>query len=235
MNDSATPSRILAAFAPAVALSSVVVWLDDPMYRFLILVLSLPLHVRGAAITVGLELPRTARGGLRWTHYLLSFTGMVAGWLIAFAVLGSVVMTLAGVTLTTDAVKALALVGSFGFIAAAWRWWPYYARVVLSSWPSQEGRIRVRASNAWDAALTAQRMAPHSLTERDRGRGFLGVTSVVVLVVGVAAAGAMQSPITAGLDIVAAAILLPLIHVVIVRAADEFCRAWTAGRASAVT
>lgn len=216
------------------ASSSAIAWLDDPVYRFLILVLSLPLHVRGAAITIGLELPRTARGGLRWTHYVLSFAGMVAGWLIAFAALGSVVMTLVGVALTTEAVKALFLAGPLGFIAAAWRWWPYYARFVLSAWPSQEGRIHVRAGNAWDAALTAQRMAPRSLKDPVRGRGFLGVTSVVMLVVGLAAAGALQSPITAGLDIVAAAFLLPLIHVVIVRAAEELSAISSAGAASSL-
>ncbi len=221
------PGRLLRTITP-VALAPVLAVLifDDPTYRYALIAASLPFQLRAAATL--LDLPLTPEMGSRttWLLQAAGFTSMVLGWTVMFTILAMVlVVGVIGVPFSFVAMKQSALVGSLGFIAAAWFWWPFYARNVLSSWPGHDRRIFVRASNNWDALAHASRIQQSRTGTRIPG--FITVTLIAAATIGASAAGALDHPLSAIAAIVAAA-CLPLLHVVVVAEANRLCQGWGA-------
>lgn len=215
----------LVPLLPATAAAALVLWLvADPTYRFPLLTLLLPLHVRGAAVGLGV-----AAGGskTRWFFEAVGFAGFVAGWLLAFAAVAfGVAVALFSVPVTTALLRQALFVGAAGLLLGAWFWWPWYVGDALAGWPRHGVRIATASGNRWDRLFLSWRMQRMAASGRVRWRGF-GATGLVIAVVVVASAmGAYEgwpARVVEGICV----LVLPALHVAAVAAAHALCVVWS--------
>lgn len=210
---------------PAIATAVVLILVGDPTYRFPLLALLLPLHVRGAAVALGVE----ARGSkTRWLFEAIGFAGFLAGWLLAFAAVAfGVAAALLSVPVTIALLKQTLLVGAAGLVLGAWFWWPWYVGDALAAWPRHGVRIATASGNRWDRLFLSWRMQRMAASGNLRWRGFAATGLVIGVVVLASATGAYEGWPARGLEGVCI-LILPVLHLVAVAAANALCALWSA-------
>ena len=209
---------------PTVVSAGVLVLVSDPTYRFPLLALVLPLHIRGAASGLGLGASGSMVRGL---FEAVGFAGFVAGWLLAFsAVAFGVAVAVFSLPVTTVLLKQTLFVGAGALIVGAWFWWPWYVGDVLAAWPRHGVRIATASGNRWDRLFLSWRMQRLAASGRLRWRGF-GATGLVIGVVVVASAmGAYEGWPARGVEGVCV-LVLPALHLAAVAAAHALCVVWS--------
>ena len=217
--------RALVPLLLPTAAAALVLWLvADPTYRFPLLALLLPLHVRGAAAGLGV-----AAGGskARWFFEAVGFAGFVAGWLVAFAAVAfGVAVALLSVPVTTALLRQTLFVGAAGLVLGAWFWWPWYVGDALAAWPRHGVRIATASGNRWDRLFLSWRMQRMAASRRLRWRGF-GATGLVIGVVVLASAiGAYEGWPARGIEGVCV-LALPALHLAAVASAHALCVVWS--------
>ena len=198
----------------------------DPTYRFPLLALLLPLFVRGAAGAAGLYDRRERPSITARVFSTIGFAAFVVGWLLTFAVIGFVVAV--GVLsrdASADLVKQIMFAAAAGLVLAARFFWPWYAREVLPNWPRHDVRIWTSSGNRWDRVFTAWRLQQMAASGAIRWRGF-GATALVVVSLMLLAALGVQDGVLARVVEVGTLVLLPPLHMMIVREADALCDRW---------
>ena len=217
--------RTLAPLLLPAAATAVVLWLvADPTYRFPLLALLLPLHVRGAAVGLGVA----ARGSkTRWLFEAIGFAGFVAGWLLAFAVVAFGVATaLFSVPVTTALLRQVLFAGAAGLVLGAWFWWPWYVGDALAAWPRRGVRIATASGNRWDRLFLSWRMQRMAASGRLRWHGFVATGLVIGIVVLASAMGAYEGwPARAAEGI--CVLVLPALHLGLVGATQALCVLWS--------
>ncbi|MDE0226222.1 MAG: hypothetical protein OXP28_13980 [Gammaproteobacteria bacterium] len=209
---------------PTVLAVIVVLVFRDPTYRFPLLALLLPLFVLGGARALGVQ-KRTSATRLVFTMF--GFAGFAVGWLLTFAVLGfGVVVALFPVPPSGQLLKQSSFWAAGGLVLAAWFWWPWYAREVLARWPAHHVRIWTSSGNRWDRLYIAWRMQRMAESGGVRWRGFGATAGVVALVMMSTVAGPFEGW-PARMAEVVCIVLLPWLHLVIVREADTLCGIWS--------
>ncbi len=205
--------------------TAVVLWLvADPTYRFPLLALLLPLHVRAAAVGLGVA-ARASKARLLFEA--VGFAGFVAGWLLAFAAVAfGVAVALFSVPATTELLRQVLFVGAAGLVLGTWFWWPWYVGDALAAWPRRGVRIATASGNRWDRLFLSWRMQRMAASGRLRWRGF-GATALVIGVVVLASAmGAYEGwPARAAEGI--CVLVLPALHVGLVGATQALCVLWS--------
>ena len=208
---------------PAIASAGVLVLVGDPTYRFPLLALVLPLHVRGAALGLGLGAPGSR---VRRLFEAVGFAGFVTGWLLAFsAVAFGIAVAAFSLPVTTALLKQTLFVGAAGLVLGAWFWWPWYVGDALSAWPRHGVRIATASGNRWDRLFLSWRMQRMAASGRLRWRGFAATGLVVAVVVLASAAGAYGGWL-ARLVEAASVLALPVLHLHAVASAHALCTLW---------
>ena len=216
----------LALIAPAVLAVLATFCFSDPTYRFPLLVALLPVFLRGAARALGVAKDESDASKIGRLFGILGFVGFVVGWLLAFAVLGfAVAIGLFSLPGSTDVLKTSMLLAGGGFILAAWFWWPWYARDALAAWPRTEGRIWTASGNRWDKLFLSWRMQQMAASGTLRWHGFVATSGVVVCILALAAAGAVEGIAMRLLEL-ALVLLLPALHLIIAHEANALCARW---------
>ena len=215
---------------PTVLAGAFTFLVDDPTYRFPLIVLVLPMFLRGAARVLGVAKDATDTSKVGRAFAVLGFLGFVVGWLLMFAILGfTVAVGLFSGTETGNVLRASITVAAGGFIVAAWYWWPWYARDELAAWPRHGVRVWASSSNRWDRLLLSWRMQQLAASGDLRWRGF-GATAALVATVFVLAAFGTYSGIGPRMLEVAGVLLLPVLHVGIAKYAHALCLKWQRGK-----
>ena len=217
--------RTLAPLLLPAAATAVVLWLvADPTYRFPLLALLLPLHVRGAAVGLGVA-ARASK--TRLLFEAIGFAGFVAGWLLAFAALAfGAAVALFSVPVTTALLRQVLFVGAAGLVLGAWFWWPWYVGDALAAWPRHGVRIATASGNRWDRLLLSWRMRRMAASGRLRWRGFGGTALAIGVVVLASAMGAYDGWPARGVEGLCV-LVLPALHLGLVRAAQALCVLWS--------
>jgi len=197
----------------------------DPTYRFPLLALLLPLFVRGAAAALGIEGRRERPSTVVRVFSTIGFAAFVVGWLLTFAVLGFVLAIGAGFEPSTDLLKTLLFLAGAGLILAAWFFWPWYAGDALGNWPTHDVRIWTSSGNRWDRVFTAWRLQKMAESGTGRWRGFGATALAIAATMVIAGLGANEGRVARVAEI-AVLLLLPFVHMVIVREADALCAQW---------
>lgn len=223
-------ARKLHPLAAPTALAAAFVFLAyDPTYRFPLIALLLPMFVRGAARALGVGKDTTDDSKAGRLFVLLGFAGFVVGWLLVFAILAfTVAVGIFSMEGTTDILKVAMVLAAAGFMVAAWFWWPWYPRDELANWPRHDVRVWTSSSNRWDRVYLSWRMQQLAAAGELRWRGFGATCALVAAVFALAALGAYAG-ILARLADVALVLLLPTLHIVIVRDTDALCTRWKGG------
>ena len=217
----AGPTALAGAFTVLVA---------DPTYRFPLVALVLPMFLRGAARALGVAKDTTDDSKVGRAFALAGFAGFVVGWLLVFAILAfTVAVGVFSVPGSADILKVAMVLATAGFVAAAWFWWPWYARDELANWPRHDVRVWASSSNRWDRLYLSWRMQQLAAAGALRWRGFRATCALVVSVFGLAAIGAYDGFLARGAEVFLV-LLLPILHTYIVREADALCARWTSGR-----
>lgn len=230
-------ARDLAPFSSPVILAvAVVLLVDDPTERYPLLVFVLPLFLRSAAIVLGLHDHSRSGSKLNWVLNMFKFSAVVIGWTVIFAIISvAIAVNLLSFELTATVVKRAILLSASGFVMAAWLWWPNYAKTILADWPWHEVRIWVPSSNRRDMMLRSFRMRQIVQPSSTWWRGFCGVAILSFVIMALSALGAYQGAIVVLTEFLAATVLLPILHLVIVRAAHKVCLTWGKEQSVAVT
>ncbi len=228
--DSNRPSLDLPGYVrllPPVIVGVAVIGLaKDPTYRFPLLTLLLPFFLRGAAIASGISKegpPATAQA-----FTAIGFAAFVIGWLLTLGVVGFAVAIVGfSAEPSADLLKRIMLFAATGLVLAAWFLWPWYARLVLPNWPRQDVRIWTSSGNRWDRVFTGWRLQQLAASGAVRWRGF-GATALVLICVMASSATGVYQGIHVLLAELGCLLLLPFLHLVIVRDAHALCRLWAA-------
>ncbi len=208
---------------PAIASAGVLVLVDDPTYRFPLLALVLPFHVRGAALGLGLGAPGSR---VRRLFEAVGFAGFVAGWLLAFsAVAFGIAVAAFSLPVTTTLLKQTLFIGAAALVVGAWFWWPWYVGDALDAWPRHGVRIATASGNRWDRLFLSWRMQRMAASGRLRWRGFAATGLVIAVVVLASAAGAYGGWL-ARLVEAACVLALPVLHLHAVASAHALCTLW---------
>ena len=226
-NDSTLdPQGYLRLVPPIILGLAVLVLVTDPTYRFPLLTLLLPLFLRGAATATGIQKERPSATVHAFTT--IGFAAFVIGWLLTLGVVGFVVAVgVFSAEPSADLLKRIMLFAATGLVFAAWFLWPWYARLVLPNWPRRDVRIWTSSGNRWDRVFTAWRLQQMAASGVVRWRGFGATALVLVCVMGSAAAGVYEG-FVARVTELGGILLLPFLHVVIVRDAHVLCGLWAA-------
>ncbi len=224
-----TVRRFALPFAiPVIIAFALVVLVRDPTYRFPLLVLLLPLFQRRAALAAGVYEMQDAPSRLALLLHTLGFAGSVVGWMLVFTVVSfTIAVGVLSYESTSLVMKRSILLGALGFVVAAWFWWPYYARHVVSSWPRHDHRIWVESSNRWEELFGSYRMQRMLKSGTTRWLGFSGVAGLVVLIIGVSVLGVYEGPLPRVMEILAVTLLLPALHYLAILKASELCVLWS--------
>lgn len=230
-------ARDLAPFSlPVILTLAVVLLVDDPSERYPLLVFVLPLFLRSAAIVLGLYDPSGSGSKLNRVLNMFRFAAVVIGWTVILSIVSvAIAVNLLSFELTTTVMKRAILLSVSGFVMAAWLWWPNYAKSILADWPWHEVRIWVPSSNRWDVMFRSFRMRQMLQPSSTWWRGFCGVASLAVLIMALSALGVYQGTVVVLTEFLAATVLLPMLHLVIVRAAHNVCLTWDKEHSVAVT
>ena len=217
--------RTLAPLLLPAAATALVLWLvADPTYRFPLLALLLPLHVRGAAVGLGVAAHASKT---RLLFEAIGFAGFVAGWLLAFAVVAFGVATaLFSVPVTTALLRQVLFAGASGLVLGAWFWWPWYVGDALAAWPRHGVRIATASGNRWDRLFLSWRMQRMAASGRLRWRGF-GATALVIGVVVLASAMGAYDGWPARVAEGVCVLVLPALHLGLVQATQALCVLWS--------
>lgn len=230
-------ARDLAPFSSPVILAvAVVLLVDDPTERYPLLVFVLPLFLRSAAIVLGLHDHSRSGSKLNWVLNMFKFSAVVIGWTVIFAIISvAIAVNLLSFELTATVMKRAIPLSAWGFVMAAWLWWPNYAKTILADWPWHEVRIWVPSSNRRDMMLRSFRIRQIVQPSSTWWRGFCGVAILSFVIMALSALGAYQGTIVVLTEFLAATVLLPILHLVIVRAAHKVCLTWAKEQSVAVT
>ena len=217
--------RTLAPLLPPAAATAAVLWLvADPTYRFPLLALLLPLHVRGAAVGLGVA-ARASKARLLFEA--IGFAGFVAGWLLAFAALAfGAAVALFSVPVTTALLRQVLFVGAAGLVLGAWFWWPWYVGDALAAWPRHGVRIATASGNRWDRLLLSWRMRRMAASGRLRWRGFGGTALAIGVVVLASVMGAYDGWPARSVEGLCV-LVLPALHLGSVGATQALCVLWS--------
>ena len=209
---------------PTAATAAVLWMVGDPTYRFPLMGLLLPTHVRAAARAFGVEAPGST---VRWLFEALGFAGFVAGWLLAFAAVAfGVAVTVFSSPVTVALLKQTLFVGAAGLVLGAWFWWPWYVGDALAALPRHRIRIVTASGNRWDRLFVAWRMQRLAASGRLRWRGFGATGGAIGAVVAASALGAYEGWAARGLE-GACVLVLPVLHLRAVAAAHGLCVLWS--------
>ena len=212
---------------PPVVLGFIVLTLaKDPTFRFPLLALVLPFFLRGAAAASGIQKEGPSATAQAFTT--IGFAAFVTGWLLTLGVVGFVVAVgVFDAEPSADLLKRIMLFAATGLVLAAWFLWPWYARLVLPNWPRQDVRIWTSSGNRWDRVFTGWRLQQLAASGAVRWRGFGATALVLICVMGSAATGVYEG-LVVRLAELGCLLLLPFLHLVIVRDAHALCRLWAA-------
>lgn len=198
----------------------------DPTYRFPILALLLPFFLRGASTASGIQKERPSATVQAFTT--IGFAAFVIGWLLTLGVVGFVVAVgVFSAEPSADLLKRIMLFATAGLVLAAWFLWPWYARLVLPDWPRQDVRIWTSSGNRWDRVYTAWRLRQMATSGVIHWRGFGATALVLLCVMGSTAAGVYDGLVARAMEL-ACLVLLPFLHMMIVRDAHALCGLWAA-------
>ena len=204
----------------------------DPTYRFPILALLLPFFLRGAATASGIGKQRPSATVQAFTT--IGFAAFVIGWLLTFGVVGFVVaIGVFSAEPSADLLKGIMLVATAGLVLAAWFLWPWYARLVLPDWPRQDVRIWTSSGNRWDRVFTAWRLRQMAASGVVHWRGFGATALTLFCVMGSTAAGVYEGFVARATEL-GCVLVLPFLHMMIVREAHALCGLWAARAGEAV-
>ena len=201
-------------------------FVKDPTYRLPLLTLLLPLFLRGAAATSGIQKERPSATVHAFTT--IGFAAFVIGWLLTLGVVGFVVAVgVFAAEPSADLLKRIMLFATAGLVLAAWFLWPWYARLVLPNWPRQDVRIWTSSGNRWDRVFTAWRLRQMAASGVVHWRGFGATALVLFCVMGSTAAGVYEGFVARTTEL-GCLVLLPFLHMTIVRDAHALCSLWAA-------
>ena len=220
------PPAYLRLLPPVVLGFIVLALVKDPTYRFPLLTLVLPFFLRGAAAAWGIQKEGPSAAAQAFTT--IGFAAFVIGWLLTLGVVGFVVAVgVFDAEPSADLLKRIMLFAATGLVLAAWFLWPWYARLVLRNWPRQDVRIWTSSGNRWDRVFTGWRLQQLAASGAVRWRGFGATALVLICVMGSAATGVYEG-LVVRLAELGCLLLLPFLHLVIVRDAHALCRLWAA-------
>ena len=220
------PPAYLRLLPPVVLGFIVLALVKDPTYRFPLLTLVLPFFLRGAAAAWGIQKEGPSAAAQAFTT--IGFAAFVIGWLLTLGVVGFVVAVgVFDAEPSADLLKRIMLFAATGLVLAAWFLWPWYARLVLPNWPRQDVRIWTSSGNRWDRVFTGWRLQQLAASGAVRWRGFGATALVLICVMGSAATGVYEG-LVVRLAELGCLLLLPFLHLVIVRDAHALCRLWAA-------
>ena len=227
------PSKALRHLAgPTVLAGAITFLVSDPTYRFPLVAFVLPMFLRGAARALGVAKDTTDDSKVGRAFALAGFAGFVVGWLLVFAILAfTVAVGVFSVPGSADILKVAMVLAAAGFVAAAWFWWPWYARDELANWPRHDVRVWTSSSNRWDRLYVSWRMQQLAAARELRWRGFGAMSGLAIGVFALAAVGAYSGFLARAAEAVLV-LLLPALHVFIVREASALCTRWNSGRPS---
>ena len=220
------PPAYLRLLPPVVLGFIVLALVKDPTYRFPLLTLVLPFFLRGAAAAWGIQ--KEGPSATAQAFATIGFAAFVIGWLLTLGVVGFVVAVgVFDAEPSADLLKRIMLFAATGLGLAAWFLLPWYARLVLPNWPRRDVRIWTSSGNRWDRVFTGWRLQQLAASGAVRWRGFGATALVLICVMGSAATGVYEG-LVVRLAELGCLLLLPFLHLVIVRDAHALCRLWAA-------
>ncbi len=210
---------------PTVASALIVTLVWDPTLRYPLVILTLPAFLLGAAKGLGVGEFRDST--MIWIVRSLGTMAFFVGWTLAFSILGYLIaVSVFSLESTNFVMKRTIVVANLvGFGTAAWFLWPYYAREVVSAWPTQDKRIWVSSSNRWDQVFRAYRLREMARSGPLRLIGFGLTAGVLMAVLGLTVLGAYEGS-AARFGEALLVLLLPVLHYGIVLETNAISTRW---------